>query len=439
VNSPEQPPAPPENRRSPRRLRLPRYTVRLRLTILYGCVFLVSGTALLAITFVLVRYATHGSLTTVQRVVARSGAGKVEVKSSVVGTGGRIDAPGGPGNPTIAPNTPLQLRQALIRLGQAQAQANRLGTLAVNVHGSDLHQLLIRSGVALAIMAVASMAFGWLLAGRALRPLRTMTAATRQISEENLHHRLALGGPRDELKELGDTIDGLLGRLQDAFDAQRRFVANASHELRTPLTVTRALLEMVIEDPDATVESFRAICRQALEEGGQQEQLIDALLVLARSQRGLAHRERLDLASIAGEVLRAQEAAAAAHGLRLDTALSPAPFRGNRHLVERLVSNLLENAVRHNVPNGHVQVVVESSAGQATLRVTNTGPPVPADQIERLLKPFQRHATERAGEPDGLGLGLSIVNAIATAHGATLIVDPQPAGGLRAEVRFPNR
>jgi signal transduction histidine kinase len=302
---------------------------------------------------------------------------------------------------------------------------------------SDLHSLEIESVIALAIMALISGALGWAISGRVLRPLRTMTATTQEISEANLNRRLAMAGPPDELHELADTIDGLLGRLEGAFDAQRRFVANASHELRTPLTTARALLEMVISDPNATVETFRETCEQVLDEGEQQEQLIDALLALAHGQRGIVQREAVDLATVVAELVHVREPEAAARELAFASALEPAPVSGDRRLLERLVANLLDNALRHNAPGGRVSVSTAAGGEHATLVVANTGPPVPADQVERLLQPFQRLATDRVGYRDGLGLGLSIVAAIADAHGAELALEPGAEGGLEIEVRFP--
>jgi signal transduction histidine kinase len=302
---------------------------------------------------------------------------------------------------------------------------------------SDLHQLEIWSGNALAIMAVISAMLGWLVAGRVLAPLRTITATTQQVSEANLYQRLAMPGPRDELRKLADTIDGLLERLQGAFDAQRRFVANASHELRTPLTAARAMLEMVLSDPDATVETFRETCKQTLEESEQQEQLIDALLALAQGQRGIEQHEPIELAALTGEVLQAHEADAAAKGLKLDVSLTRAVIAGDRRLIERLVSNLVENAIRHNVSGGQVHTLVEERTGRAVLAIANTGPLVPAGEVERLLQPFQRLAQDRVGHGYGLGLGLSIVAAIATAHNAALDIRPREHGGLDVEVRFP--
>jgi signal transduction histidine kinase len=384
------------------RLRRRRTTVRGRLTLLYGTLFLASGAVLLAL--------IYGGTS------ARSVTQSFHASGSFAG-------PPPFSNGTVAP-------------GPAGPAGSPAAILVSNQRGSDLHQLLLVSGIALALMAVISMVLGLIVAGRVLRPLQAMTATTKQITAENLHQRLGLDGPSDELKELGDTIDGLLGRLEDAFDAQRRFVANASHELRTPLTVARALLEMTLGDPQATVESFRTTARQAIEAGEQQEQLIDALLMLARSQRGLDNRQPLDLAVIAGGVVAAHEADAAARGLRLNAWLDSAPVSGDPRLVERLISNLVENAVRHNIAGGRVQVLVETRDGRPTLKVENTGPTVPAGEIPRLLQPFQRVAPERVGEHDGHGLGLSIVAAIAKAHHAALDVRPGADGGLAVEVRF---
>jgi signal transduction histidine kinase len=384
------------------RRRRPRSTVRRRLTLLYGGLFLLGGIALLAITYVL--QVRTSSVVAVQAFSSRPGSAVgPQVPPGVVGT---------------------------VRLNPA-------ANLISQQRSADLHGLAVVSLVALAIMAVMSVVLGSLIAGRVLRPLRVMTATTRQISEENLHQRLALDGPRDELRDLGDTIDGLLGRLENAFDAQRRFVANASHELRTPLTVARALLEMVLSDPDATIDTFRTTCQHVLEAGEEQEQLIDALLMLARSQRGLGHREPVDLALVTRQVLDGSAPDAANRGLHLDALLSPARVAGDPRLIERLVGNLVGNALRHNRPGGGVQVAVQTRAGRPTLQVTNSGPLVPADQIPRLLAPFQRIATERVGDGDGLGLGLSIVAAIATAHDASLDIQPMPGGGLDVTVSFP--
>jgi signal transduction histidine kinase len=280
-------------------------------------------------------------------------------------------------------------------------------------------------------------AAGWLLAGRVLRPLRTMTHVTRQISEDDLQRRLALPGPRDELTDLGDTIDGLLARLEAAFGAQRNFVANASHELRTPLTVSRTTLQVALGDPDLTLDTLRSACEEAIDTGRQQEQIIEALLTLARSQRGLEHREQVDLAAIATKVAHAHQTGDASRGLHLGIWTEPAIVSGDAPLLERLCSNLVENAFRYNIEDGNVQLVVRKYAEGALLKVVNTGPVVPPPDVRRLLEPFQRAPGDRAGTHDGLGLGLSIVKAIAAAHEADLTLHPRHTGGLDIEVAFP--
>ena len=241
-------------------------------------------------------------------------------------------------------------------------------------------------------------------------------------------------GPADELKDLADTIDGLLGRLQAAFDAQRQFVANASHELRTPLTLTRTLLQMTLTDPRPTMDGFRATCQDVLAAGDQQEQLIEALLTLARSQRGLDRREPADLAAITRDVLRARDPDAAKRGVAVSASIGEAPVLGDSRLLERMAANLIDNAIRHNIPGGMLHVRVTAEDGQATLTITNTGPVIPATQAGRLLQPFQRLAPGRPADGECLGLGLSIVAAIARAHQAALAVRPRDGGGLEVEV-----
>jgi signal transduction histidine kinase len=395
------------------RLRHPQTTIRWRLTLLYGGLFLVSGAALLAVTYTLVAHTTTPPNASFVRAPPFL---KVQADQTA---------------PQI--RVPAQVVRAL----RSNAGKVAVGAVVHVQQRSDLHQLEIWSAIALAIMAIISGLLGWLVAGRVLRPLRTITATTQQISEANLHQRLAMPGPRDELRKLADTIDGLLERLEGAFDAQRRFVANASHELRTPLTTARALLQMAISDPTATVDSYRETCKQALEEGEHQERLIDSLLALAQGQRGIGQLEPIELARVTGEVLRAHHREAAARGLQVETSLTPALLAGDRRLIERLVSNLVDNAIGHNVPGGQVQIRVDTRGGQAVLLVANTGPLVPPEQVERLLQPFQRLAPDRVGYRDGLGLGLSIIAAIASAHDAALDIRPREQGGLEVEVRFP--
>jgi signal transduction histidine kinase len=381
-------------------MRMPRHlpppTVRLRLALLYSALFLISGAVLLAITYFLFRRSTGVNLIV----------------------------------PTMEPTLSPQAHHAI---------ESKFAGLESR-HAEDLNQLLVQSGIALAIMTAVSIVLGWLVAGRVLRPLRTMTATTRQISERNLHERLALPGPRDELKDLADTVDGLLSRLETAFGAQQRFVANAAHELRTPLTLWRALLEETLTDPDATIDSFRTTSRRLLALGEEQERLLEALLTLASSERGLDRHEPFDLAAVVATVLDDPPPGAEPLDLRIDTELKPAPAAGNTALAERLVRNLIDNAVRYNVPGGQVQVQTGTDPGGSFLSVTNDGPTIPAAEIERLLEPFQRLGPNRTAPSDGHhGLGLSIVRAIATAHHATLLAEARPEGGLAVKVTFPPR
>jgi signal transduction histidine kinase len=369
----------------PRRRLLPRRTVRLRLTLLYGGLFLLSGAALLGTVYLLVaarfpgRYGTgHGS----------AGAATGQVSSATGAAAGTADL---------------------------------------------LRELLVQSGIALAVMAVAAFGLGWLTAGRILRPLRAMASATREISEHNLHRRLAVAGPPDEITDLAGTIDGLLARLATAFDARRGFVAHASHELRTPLTVQRTLVEVALANPAADVAALRATCARVLVANREQEELIEALLTLARGEQGLHHREPVDLAVLAAGVVDGRLAEADRRGLRLRTDLGPARTTGDGRLLAQLVANLVDNALRHNEPAGWLDVTTRDG----WLAVTNTGPPVPAGELPRLRQPFERLAPERGTPEPGHGLGLAIVSAIAEAHGATLTLEPRPEGGLRARVSFP--
>ncbi|MFI5068516.1 MAG: sensor histidine kinase, partial [Streptosporangiales bacterium] len=289
----------------------------------------------------------------------------------------------------------------------------------------------------LAILAVLALGAGWLLAGRVVRPLLTITSSARHISASNLHQRLQVSGPGDEFTELGETLDDLFARLEASFESQRRFVANASHELRTPLAAERTLLQVALADPGASTETLRSACREALALGEQQETLIGALLTLATSERGLERRERFDLAGIAQKVITDQEAAAGRRGIQIDAVLQPAAATGDPGLAESLVANLVDNAVRHNRPDGRVQVSVTASEGQAVLAVSNTGEPVPPAEVGRLFQPFQRLGADRVRGAGGHGLGLAIVRAIADAHGALLAATPGPGGGLAVQVTFP--
>jgi signal transduction histidine kinase len=322
---------------------------------------------------------------------------------------------------------------------QLRSQQQKADVRYEELRSSQLDTLLTRSGLALGIMALASIGLGWLIAGRALRPVRTMSSRARGISERNLHERLALDGPDDELKELGETFDGLLGRLEAAFESQRRFVANASHELRTPITLERALVEVALSDPDASVESLRETCRRVLTASEQQERLIEALLTLARSQRGLESRAPVDLREVTAEAVRAVPS----NGIKVHTELGDACTTGDPAMVERLLANLMQNAIRYNEPDGWVTAWTGMRDGEPTVEVTNPGPVVRPEQVEELVKPFSRLdgngsvAARNADARQGLGLGLSIVRAIVDAHGARLTTAPRADGGLQVAVSFP--
>jgi signal transduction histidine kinase len=290
------------------------------------------------------------------------------------------------------------------------------------------------------LLALAAIAIGvlaaWWLAGRFLRPLRAMTTAAQEISATNLDRRLSLEGPDDELTELGRTLDDLFERLQASFESQRQFVANASHELRTPLAGQRTLLQVALADPDADAPGLRSTCEEALELSGQQERLIDALLTLATSERGVESWEPFDLAQLTQDIVLSRRPDAERHGVQIDANLDEAHAVGDPGLVASLVANLLDNAIRHNAADGAVEISTSATPDGPRLTVSNTGAVVPFVELERLFQPFQRLGAQRVGPADGHGLGLTIVKAIATAHGANLTARPGPQGGLDIQVTF---
>jgi signal transduction histidine kinase len=418
-------------------------TLRLRLTLLYGACFLAAGAALLAITYELVRNSTTLNA-------------PIEVSARVISAGPVPQPPKGLAHGTLflsrkapAGGFSVAIQQygeqvtAFAASAQQQLQSARrkvtkvVRDAVVKQHDKQLAALLTKSGVALGIMALLSIGLGWVMAGRALRPLRTMNVRARAITEDSLHERLALERRGDELGELAETFDALLARLERAFESQRRFVANASHELRTPVTLERALVEVALADPDASIESLRECCGRVLAAGEHQERLIEALLTLARSQGGIEVREPVDLGSVARELV-GQRRERDGSGVELRTVLEPATASGDRALIERLIANLLDNAVAYNVPSGGwVELRTGISDGRATLRVANSGGPVPPDRVPELFEPFRRLDGERLSGGRGVGLGLSIVSAIATAHRAELRARPLPGGGLDLEVSFP--
>jgi signal transduction histidine kinase len=355
----------------------PRRSLRRRLALLYGGLFFASGAALLA--------------------VALLGAGSIQ-------------------HTTPAPG-------ALHLAGQPP--------------GPSVGQLIPYAAAGLAVLAALSVPLGWAMAGRALRPFWAVVTTARRISASSLHERLSPAGPYDEFQELGATLDDLFGRLEAAFASQRHFVANASHELRTPLTVERTLLQVALADPGASAPELRAACEKALRLGEQQERLIDGLLTLASSERGIEQREPLDLAELAEQALASRRDEAARRGLQVSASIAPACSAGDPSLAASLVANLVDNALRHNAAGGWVEVTTATAAGRATVTVRNSGPVIPPGEVGRLIRPFERLGHPRIRRADGHGLGLAIVCAIARAHGATVAATARPEGGLDIEVGFP--
>jgi signal transduction histidine kinase len=396
----------------PRWLRLPGRTVRVRLTILYGLLFLGCGALLLAIS-----------------------SGVVVGSSSAVASSPSLHT-------SVPPTTALGKADVEVRLLEgkiAQLEAQKQAANQANQHQLS-HVLFTAALIALAIMTVISLAVGWLIAGRALRPVREMTAAAQRISEDSLHERLDLHGPKDELKELGDTIDGLLERLEAAFNAQRRFVANASHELRTPLTTMRAALDVAVAKPEPAPPQTIALAARLRTELDRIERLLEAFLVLARAQhRSLPGRAVVPLDYIVGSALADQAAAIRAMNLTVqDTSAEGGAWTsGSLALLTRMVENVIDNAVCHNASGGWISITTRSNDGRAELIVDNGGQVIDQRQVDQLSQPFRRLEADRVGTDKGSGLGLSIVAAIAEAHGGKLDLRARPGGGLRVCVELP--
>ncbi|MFI7150001.1 ATP-binding protein [Nonomuraea sp. NPDC050022] len=372
-------------------------TVRLRFTALYGALFLLSGIGLLAIT-------------------------------NLVSLGTRVTSP--VGTAPVERLTP----------GAAQELIARLQSQLSEVQALQSRRLLIGSAVALAVMAVVSIVLGRMVAGRVLRPLRTITAATRRISADNLHERLAVPGPADEVKDLADTIDDLLERLEGSFDAQRRFVANASHELRTPLATMRASLDVALAKPEPVPAQTVVLSERLRTELDRVDRLLEGFLVLARTQHGaLADRAEVSLGRTVSTALAARTADITAKNLTVDDGdvHDSAWTSGSRTLLSRLAENLIDNAITHNHDGGWIRLAATSDGATALLVVETGGPVLDQEQVARLAQPFERLGTDRTGSGDGSGLGLSIVAAIATAHGGRLELRARPDGGLRVTVSLP--
>lgn len=384
-------------------------TFRARLTVLFAALFLMVGAALLGITYALV-----ASLPV--KVPKPTPAQAKLAEACKAGKAG------------LGPVPVAQCSHAFAAVGaQLAAGQQRSATLG---------HLLTYSLIALGVMTVVSGGVGWVLAGRVLRPVSTITAAARRASEQHLGERLALRGPKDELRELADTFDDMLERLDAAFASQRRFVANASHELRTPLTVMRTAIDVTMAKPARTPEHLEAMAAKVARSAAQAEALIEALLTLAASEQAPASPELVDLAAAAEDAVDAAAAAARELGLHVDTDLAPAPACGNRLLLERMAGNLVDNAVRHNIRAGWVSVRTGTSGGRARLEIANSGPVIPEELVPSLFEPFRR-VEERISTRDGTGLGLAIVASIGATHGASVEAHSLPAGGLRIVVTMP--
>ncbi len=387
-----------------------RSTIRLRLTLLYAGAFFLAGAALVAVMYVILGQALD------RQVTARVGITQHLPE---------------PSSEPDAQQAAHEAQDALRR----QFQQDRDETL---------DSMLIASLVALGVVGVAAGGFGWLLAGRALQPLQHITATARRVADRSLHERIALDGPDDEIKDLADTFDAMLERLDQSFDSQRRFVANASHELRTPLTISRALIEVAIDDPQAD-EQLRRLAGTLLTVNQRHERLIDGLLTLASSEQGLTDRIPVDLADVARHIIAESQIAARSAEIEIRTDLRSAPVTGDTVLLERLTQNLIDNAIRYNVAeHGEIIVTTDTVDGHAQLTVDNTGPPVPAYEVASLFEPFRRlETTERladsaeASTSRGAGLGLSIVRSVAHAHGGDVHATPREHGGLSVQARLP--
>ncbi|MGI5136265.1 MULTISPECIES: sensor histidine kinase [unclassified Streptomyces] len=406
--TPAPPMAPPRPTWDPRRPELAfpllRPTIRIRLTLLYGGMFLIAGILLLSIIYLFAAHALNvGS----------------ELPFKILSGQVASDTCNFPASPTAN-----ELNNAMNACVNEQRQ-----------HALD--NLLSRSLLALLGLAVIAFAFGYAMAGRVLSPLGRITRTARAVAGSDLSRRIELDGPDDELKELADTFDDMLERLQRAFTAQQRFVGNASHELRTPLAINRTLLEVHLSDPAAPVE-LQQLGKTLLATNERSEQLVEGLLLLARSDNQIVERKPVDLAEVASQAVDQVHAEAEAKGIEIRGRRGPAVVQGNGVLLERIALNLVQNAVRYNIPEGGwVEVTTELQHGEAVLVVSNTGPVVPAYEIDNLFEPFTRLRTERTGSDKGVGLGLSIARSVARAHGGHISAQPREGGGLVMRVTLP--
>ena len=374
--------------------------MRTRLAIFYSALFLLAGVALLALTYVLVVHVLFPAPAGIRKPIPAS-------EQHLLGL-----------------CKPLPTSASLLADCKRAFAATGVGPL--DQRASELSALRGASLIGLGVLAIASVGLGWLVSGRALRPVRSITEAARQASELRLGQRLALAGPDDELKQLADTFDVMLERLDAAFTSQKRFVANAAHELRTPLTAMRTAIEVTLSKPTRTPDQLEAMATQVKRSVERAEATVEALLTLATSELGPAAQEPIDLATAAEDAVDATHTAIDQRHIKVDAALEPARARGDRVLLERMIANLVENAVRRTI----------KQADSAVFEIANTGPSIPAEHIPTLFEPFAREK-QRLNSPDGVGLGLSIASAIARAHNATITARPRSGGGLEMSVTIP--
>ncbi|WP_438490320.1 sensor histidine kinase [Streptomyces sp. S186] len=383
-----------------------RPTIRIRLTLLYGGMFLMAGVVLLAIIYFLAAETLK--------------EGTPDFR--VFGTNLRVSNVNCPILPTSG------------TVGEVNAA---ISSCVQDQRSLALSQFLNRSLLALLGLTIVAFAFGYAMAGRVLSPLGRITRTAQRVAGSDLHRRIELGGPDDELKELADTFDEMLDRLDRAFESQRRFVSNASHELRTPLAINRTLLEVQLADPQASPE-VQQLGRTLLATNERSEQLVEGLLLLARSENKIVDRRPVDLSEVASQAVDQTREEAQAKGVALRGVRQQVFVQGNGVLLERIALNLVQNAVRYNVPEGGwVEVSTEPQPGCAVLVVSNTGPVVPAYEVENLFEPFRRLRTERTGSDKGVGLGLSIVRSVVRAHDGTITAEPREGGGLDMRVVLP--
>jgi signal transduction histidine kinase len=385
-------------------------SARSRLTLLYTTLFALGGGALVTTTYLLVAHALHNA--TVVVTTPRDVQQKIQQCLTAVEQSGRS-------------------KDAFQKCAAIYANGVRAGVSAQRT--TTLANLLAYSLIGLAVLMLLAVVVGWIVAGRILRPVHRLTAAARAASEQDLSQRIALDGPRDELRELADTFDTMLERLDRAFTSQRQFIANASHELRTPLTLMRTSIDVVLAKPAPTPAEFVSMSADVRQAVDHAERLIEALLVLARNDQPRVLTDPLDLAAIAEDALDGR----ADDGLTTITTLGEATVTGDRLLLERLVTNLVDNAARYNVPGGTISISTTADAATSVLRVVNTGAVVPAEMTDRLFLPFTR--LDDRTRHDGFGLGLTLVSSIATVHGGTVGATAVPTGGLDITVRLPRR